>query len=45
LVQCGRPKRAAQRADLPPRVQLWCWSALDWAIHLEPIRHVEKQTL
>lgn len=32
-----------QRAELPPTVQLWCRSALDWVIHPEPIAQLAKQ--
>jgi len=32
-----------QRADLRPKVQLWCRSALDWTMHLEPIAQIQKQ--
>lgn len=31
---------AQQRAELPPRVQLWCRSALEWTMHLEPVAQV-----
>jgi hypothetical protein len=34
---------AHQRADLPPKLQTWCRSALDWAMHIGPIRQVAKQ--
>jgi hypothetical protein len=34
---------ARQRAELPPKVQLWCRSALEWTMHLEPVRQVAKQ--
>ena len=34
---------AHQRADLPPRLQTWRRSALDWAMHIGPIRQVAKQ--
>jgi len=34
---------ARQRADLPPKVQIWCRSALPWTTHLESVAHVEKQ--
>ena len=34
---------AQQRAELPPKVQIWCRSALEWTTHLEPITQVEKQ--
>ena len=32
-----------QRADLPPKVQIWCRSALSWTMHLEPIAQIQKQ--
>lgn len=32
-----------QRAELPPKVQIWCRSALGWAMHLEPVTQVAKQ--
>jgi hypothetical protein len=32
-----------QRAELPPKVQIWCRSALRWAMHLEPVTQVAKQ--
>lgn len=32
-----------QRAQLRPKVQIWCRSALDWVKHLEPISQIEKQ--
>lgn len=34
---------AQQRANLPPKLQLWCRSALDWTMHIEPIAQVSKQ--
>ena len=34
---------ARQRAELPPKVQIWCRSALGWAMHLEPIAQIQKQ--
>lgn len=32
-----------QRADLPPKVQIWCRSALPWTMHLEPVTQVSRQ--
>jgi len=32
-----------QRAELPPKVQIWCRSARDWAMQLEGVPQVEKQ--
>jgi hypothetical protein len=32
-----------QRAELPPKVQIWCRSALPWTMHLEPVTQVAKQ--
>lgn len=29
---------ARQRAELPPRLQTWCRSALGWTMHIEPIQ-------
>jgi hypothetical protein len=34
---------ARQRAELPPKVQLWCRSALGWIKHLEAVTQVAKQ--
>lgn len=34
---------AQQRAELPPKVQIWCRSALGWSMHLEPVTQVAKQ--
>ena len=34
---------ARQRAELPPQRQIWCRSALGWAMHLEPVRQLAKQ--
>ena len=34
---------AKQRAQLPPKVQLWCRSSLGWTMHLEPVRQIAKQ--
>ena len=34
---------ARQRAQLPPKVQIWCRSALGWAMHLEPVTQIPKQ--
>ena len=32
-----------QRADLQPKVQIWCRSALSWTMRLEPIAQIQKQ--
>jgi hypothetical protein len=32
-----------QRAELPPKLQLWCRSALGWVMHPEPIAQIAKQ--
>jgi hypothetical protein len=32
-----------ERADLPPRKQIWCRSALDWAMDLRGVARVEQQ--
>ena len=32
-----------QRADLQPKAQIWCRSALSWAMNLEPIAQIQKQ--
>ena len=32
-----------QRADLPPQKQIWCQSALDWAMNLEGVAKVARQ--
>jgi hypothetical protein len=32
-----------QRADLPPKAQIWCRSALAWTMHLEPVAQTQKQ--
>jgi len=32
-----------QRADLQPKVQIWCRSALSWTMHLERIAQIQKQ--
>jgi hypothetical protein len=32
-----------QRAELPPKVQIWCRSALPWTMHLEPVTQVAEQ--
>jgi hypothetical protein len=32
-----------QRAELPPKVQLWCRSALGWVIHPEPTTLIATQ--
>ena len=34
---------AQQRAELPPKVQRWCRSALGWAMNLAPVKQVPKQ--
>jgi hypothetical protein len=34
---------ARQRAQLPPKAQIWCRSALGWAMHLEPVTQIQKQ--
>ena len=34
---------AEQSADLPPMLQLWRRSALDWTMHIEPIAQLSKQ--
>lgn len=34
---------ADQRADLPPKLQLWCRSALGWATRLETAARRQKQ--
>ena len=34
---------AHERANLPPKVQIWCRSALGWTMHLEPVAQVAKQ--
>lgn len=34
---------ARQRAQLPPKVQIWCRSALGWAADLAPVARIEKQ--
>jgi hypothetical protein len=34
---------ARQRAELPPKAQLWCRSALGWTAHLAPVTQVAKQ--
>jgi hypothetical protein len=36
---------AQQRAELPPKVQLWCRSALGWTKHLEAVTEVAKQNV
>lgn len=33
-----------QRADLPPKVQIWCRSALDWVTDLDSIPQIDRQT-
>lgn len=35
---------ARQRAALPPQRQIWCRSALDWTMHLEPVPQIAKQS-
>lgn len=32
-----------QRAELPPKTQLWCRSALGWVKNPEPMTQIEKQ--
>ena len=32
-----------QRAELPPKRQIWCRSALGWAMDLEPVTQIQKQ--
>lgn len=32
-----------QRAQLPPKIQLWSRSALGWTMHLEPVPQIAKQ--
>ena len=32
-----------QRAELPPQIQIWCRSALGWAMHIEPIPQIANQ--
>jgi hypothetical protein len=32
-----------QRAELQPRIQLWCRSALGWVMNLESVKRFEKQ--
>ena len=34
---------ARQRVLLPPKLKIWCRSALGWTKHLEPIAQVAKQ--
>jgi len=34
---------AARRADLLPKVQVWCRSALGWSRHIEPIAQGHTQ--
>jgi len=34
---------ARQRAELPPKVQIWCRSALGWTMNLEPVAQIQKQ--
>ena len=34
---------AQQRAQLPPKIQLWCRSALGWTMHLEPVTQIATQ--
>jgi len=33
----------SQRGSLPPNKQIWCRSALGWAMHLEPVAQTQKQ--
>lgn len=35
---------ARQRAELPPRSQIWCRSALNWTMHLAPVPQIAKQS-
>ena len=32
-----------QRAELTPKMQIWCRSALPWVMHLEPVAQIQKQ--
>jgi hypothetical protein len=32
-----------QRADLPPRKQIWCRSSVPWSANLERVPHVDRQ--
>jgi hypothetical protein len=34
---------ARQRAQLKPKRQIWCRSALDWVMNLDPIAKIPKQ--
>lgn len=34
---------ARQRAELLPKTQLWCRSALGWVMHPEQMKRIEKQ--
>jgi hypothetical protein len=34
---------ARERAMLPPKVQIWCRSALGWTMHLESVKQLAKQ--
>ena len=34
---------ARERAQLPPKIQLWCRSALGWTMHLQPVPQIAKQ--
>jgi len=34
---------ARQRAELLPKRQIWCRSALGWAMDLEPVPQIQKQ--
>jgi len=43
LVFSIRVGTAQQRAQLPPKLQLWCRSALGWTMHLEPVPQIAKQ--
>jgi len=35
---------ARQRADLPPKRQVWCRSALGWVMDLKPVSQIAKQS-
>jgi len=36
---------ARQRGELPPKVQLWCRSSLDWVMDLGGVKRFDKQPL
>jgi hypothetical protein len=38
-----RTGTAHQRDQLPPKRQIWCQSAQEWAMDLKPIRQIAKQ--